>query len=149
MNYLLIAFALLMALAPLTHFLPSKRQRLQVKLREAAAVSGLFVEFRDLPGSSRKQPPLRPEVIYYGLRLRASKGRPRRRSAWLQQDGEWRSVGPGQAEPLPTILRQCPVAILAASMHEDSCGLYWQETGDSASVEEMAAVLKDWSAQIP
>ena len=54
MKYLLILFIIALALAPLTHFLPSKRQRKVAGLREYAAVHGLFVEFRKLPGSERE-----------------------------------------------------------------------------------------------
>jgi len=49
-TYLLIIFVIALALAPLSHFVPSKRQRKVVCLREYAAVHGLFVEFRTLPG---------------------------------------------------------------------------------------------------
>ena len=90
MNYLLIAFIILVALAPLTHFLPSKRQRRQAAMREAAALGGLFVEFRSLPGAAGgRAPQAQQDVIYYGRRLAPSKGRGSRRGAWLQRDGEW------------------------------------------------------------
>ncbi len=148
MNYLLIAFALLVALAPLTHFLPSRRQRLQVKLRETAALNGLFLEFRELPGAVVKAHASSSDVIYYGLRLRPSRGKGRRRCAWLLRDSGWQSVG-ATREPLPVALQDCMLPILAASVHEDSCGLYWQESGDGATVEHMAAILKDWAQQIP
>ncbi len=148
MNYLLIAFALLVALAPLTHFLPSKRQRLQVTLRETAALNGLFVEFREQPGPSLPQQSKASDVIYYGLRLPPSRGKGRRRCVWQLRAGEWQAIG-AKYEPVPAALRAAPDSILAASVHEDSCGLYWQEAGDAATVEQMAAVLKDWAQQIP
>ena len=42
MTYFLIALLVALAIAPLLHFLPSKRQRKQAQLRERAALSGLF-----------------------------------------------------------------------------------------------------------
>ena len=72
MKYLLIVFIIFLALAPLSHFVPSKRQRKIARLREYAAVHGLFVEFRHLPGSSREGSPARAsgqQIIYYGKRL--------------------------------------------------------------------------------
>lgn len=148
MNYLLIAFALLVALAPLTHFIPSKRQRLQVTLRETAALNGLFVEFRGYPGPASSRQSQVADVIYYGLRLPPSRGKGRRRCVWQLRAGEWQAVG-AKHEPVPVALLAAPVSMLAASVHEDSCGLYWQEAGDAATVEQMAAVLKDWAQQIP
>ena len=49
LTFLLIVFVIALALAPLGHFVPSKRQRAIARMREYAAVHGLFVEFRDLP----------------------------------------------------------------------------------------------------
>jgi len=148
LNYLLIAFALLVAIAPLTHFLPSKRQRLQVTLRETAALNGLFVEFREQPGPALPQQSQASDVIYYGLRLPPSSGKGRRRCVWQLRAGGWQAVG-AKHEPVPAALLAAPDSILAASVHEDSCGLYWQEAGDAATVEQIAAVLKDWAQQIP
>ncbi len=53
MTYLLIIFVIAVALAPLSHFVPSKRQRQIARMREYAAVHGLFVEFRGVPGRDR------------------------------------------------------------------------------------------------
>ena len=50
MKYFLILFVLALAIAPLTHFLPSKRQRQIARMREYAALHGMFVEFRKLEG---------------------------------------------------------------------------------------------------
>ena len=49
LTYFLIIFVIAVALAPLGHFLPSKRQRKVARMREYAAVHGMFVEFRALP----------------------------------------------------------------------------------------------------
>lgn len=150
LNYLLIAFILVVALAPLTHFLPSKRQRRQAAMREAAALGGLFVEFRSLPGAAGgRAPQAQQDIIYYGRRLAPSKGRGSRRGAWLQRDGEWLSVATGPRTPLPEPLRACAADILGASVDEGSCGVYWQEQGDTANVEAIRGILLAWAEQIP
>ncbi len=46
LTYFIIIFVVALALAPLSHFLPSKRQRKVAGMREYAAVHGMFVEFR-------------------------------------------------------------------------------------------------------
>lgn len=150
LNYLLIAFIIVVALAPLTHFLPSKRQRRQAAMREAAALGGLFVEFRSLPGAAAgRAPQARQDIIYYGCRLAPSKGRGSRRGAWLQRDGEWLSVSAGPRAPLPEPLQACAADILGASVDEGSCGVYWQELGDTANVEAIRGILLAWAEQIP
>lgn len=136
----------MVALAPLTHFLPSKHQRKQVALRESAALNGLFVEFRTLPGQAAGDRSAPDNVIYYGLRLRPSRQRTVRRQAWLQSQNQWRSVG--NPAPLPAPLAACPEAILASSLEEGSCGIYWQEQGDEDTVAEICRILRAWAEQI-
>lgn len=144
-EYLLIAFILLVALAPLSHFVPSKRQRKQAQLREAAALQGLFVEFRPLPGTAPDAANEAP-VIYYGLRLTPSRGRGRRRGAWLRQGDNWRGLA--RREAPPAVLQDCPPSVLAASIDEGSCGLYWREDGDASTVSVLRDVLQKWQHQL-
>jgi hypothetical protein len=149
LKYLLILFIVALALAPLTHFLPSKRQRLEAKLREYAAVHGLFVEFRDLParrGNHADSSGRSEKVIYYGKRLPPSREKSRSRLAWLPEEGSWRGVG--HREAVPACSEQLPAAIAALGMDEASCGIYWQEQGVEADVEQIVQVLEAWSKQI-
>ncbi|WP_116364242.1 hypothetical protein [Parahaliea mediterranea] len=156
MTYLIIAFVIAIALAPLSHFVPSKQQRRQARLREAAAVQGLFVEFRDLPRSAAPGAAgVRADSLYYGLRLRPSRGRQRRRGAWLREEtGEWRALadGPGHSlqarRAVPQALLEMPESVLAASVDEGSCGIYWREAGDLSTVAEIRRLLGDWGAQL-
>ncbi|MCB1845393.1 MAG: hypothetical protein KDI09_20665, partial [Halioglobus sp.] len=67
LTYLLIAFVLLLAVAPLLHFRPSKRQRALARMREYAVLHGLQVEYRKLPTEQRGRRPVTGDVIYYGL----------------------------------------------------------------------------------
>lgn len=147
MEYLLILAIVALAIAPLTHFLPSRRQRQVARMREYAAVRGLFVEFRDLPGSGRADAAaqLRPEqVIYYGLRLRPSRGDARRRQAWQQQEGEWRGIG--ARLPAPPGSELMPAAVLGLGIDEGSCGAYWREQGEEPEVQQIIDALGAWAA---
>ena len=145
MDILIILLVVALAIAPLTNFLPSKRQRAVARLREYAAVHGLFVEFRDLPGSeqSRIGEAQRPEqIIYYGIRLPPSRGEPRPRQAWLATGEGWRGVG--HRAPEPACTAQLPAEILALSREETSCGIYWKEPGGEAEVQQIVDALKSW-----
>ena len=149
MTYLLIALMVGLAIAPLMHFLPSKRQRLQARLREQAALSGLFVEFRDLPDSPaalERLPAVERQVLYYGKRLAPSQGKHRRAGSWMADGGSWRSVG--ERREVPSLLSRLGPEIQAVSIDESSCGVYWTERGDSDVVQQIAAVLDAWSDQV-
>ena len=151
MKYLLIIFVVAIALAPLSHFLPSKRQRQIAKLREYAAVHGLFVEFRDVPGSDTGRGKSRDraghDTIYYGKRLPPSKHRRGQQGgAWLREQDGWVSLG--RRLPVPAPLQELPGDILAASVDEGSCGIYWRESGGIELVEHITRVLERWSEEL-
>lgn len=146
MTYLLITIIIFLALAPLWHFMPSRRQRREAKLREAAALAGLFVEFRDLPlpeAQRARLPTSERQVLYYGRRLKPARGSARRSAAWWRKDGEWRSQDPDAA--LPAVASEMPPAVLALGISEGSCGIYWQEDGEEETVQALAALLTRWA----
>ena len=147
MKYLLILFIIAVALAPLSHFLPSKRQRQQARMREAAAVNGLFVEFRSLPGSTTGRQPAAGGsggVIYYGKRLPSSLRERPRRAAWIRDESGWRGLEAGGRPP--AILQELPASVPAASVDEGSCGVYWQEDGGEDEVKVIVSALEAWLA---
>lgn len=119
-------------------------------MREYAAVHGLFVEFRRLPGSGEagdKQPGTpRGDIIYYGRRLPPPRGSTARGGHWLHHDQGWRSHG--QRLPVPAPLLDLPAGILAASVDDNSCGIYWQEAGEQEEVEQIRRVLEGWSGEL-
>lgn len=141
-TYLLIGFVIMLALTPLLHFVPSRRQRSQVRIREYAAVNGLFVEFRDPPGGDRLPAEQRRDLIYYGLRLPPGRA-PRGRCQWLRDGEGWRSQG--ARVPAPAPLSDLPEEVVAAAIDEVSCGVYWQETGGEERVEQIERVLREWA----
>ncbi|MEM1111102.1 MAG: hypothetical protein AAGI11_04260 [Pseudomonadota bacterium] len=149
MKLLLILAIVAVALAPLLHFLPSKRQKQQAAMREKAALAGLFVEFRNLPevGNSAQMPqPPKGSVIYYAKRLPPSRSREMRRGAWLRRGEMWQGLTAGSG--LPPALARLPESIMAVSLEEGSCGVYWQEQGELEDVDVIATSVNNWSEQL-
>lgn len=150
MSYWLIALVVMLALAPLLQFLPSRRQRHQAQLREAAALAGLFVEYRDLPLPPQRRgrlPAAERQVIYYGRRLPPSSRRsPRRNAAWWREGGHW--TGPRPSPAPPGLVAELPAGALAIGCSEASCGCYWREEGDLDDVAKIAALLQRWAAEL-
>lgn len=141
MSYWIILFIVALAVAPLSHFVPSKAQRRVSRLREYAAVSGLFVEFRDPPGhGSGRQNSRAGQTIYYGKRVRSRGLGPQSRVSWRVSTDGW--VEHTRGTGLPHQLSELPQGILGASADPDSCGIYWQETGDEAEIDKVCEVLE-------
>jgi len=147
LTYLLIAFVIFLALAPLSHFVPSKRQRKIARMRERAAIGGLFVEFRKpqaavLRHLDRGQP---GEPIYYGKRLHRSRAS-RDELWWVRQEGVWHPLKHRVA--VPDNLLELPPDVFAASVDQGSCGVYWLEAGDGQEVDIIQASLDTWAASL-
>lgn len=141
MTYFWILLIVALALAPLTHFIPSKRQRGIARMREHAAVNGLFVEFRRAPGVVEND---QARTLYYGKRLPSTRGDERPTQAWLHKNNSWQGLD-HRADP-PSALRDLPAQIAAASIDEASCGVYWQEEGGIDEVALIVDALRAWSA---
>ena len=150
MTYLLIILVIAIALAPLSHFVPSKRQREIARMREYAAVNGLFVEFRGVPGRDRVRSSDRDgagrDTIYYGKRIPAAKARAVKTRAWRFENGSW--VGLERRAEVPAELASLPAEVLAASVDEGSCGIYWQEAGGVENIELIRRVLEVWAEEV-
>ena len=141
MSYLIILFVVALALAPLSHFVPSKAQRRVSRLREYAAVNGLFVEFRDPPGhGSGRRSSRTGQTIYYGKRIRSRGQGPQSRVSWRADPDGWTEQKRGSGVPAP--LLELPQGILGASADLDSCGIYWRESGDEAEIDKICEVLE-------
>ncbi|MEM8491162.1 MAG: hypothetical protein AAF756_10075 [Pseudomonadota bacterium] len=147
LGYWIVAIVVLIALAPLWQFMPSKRQRRLAQLRESAALQGLFVEFRDCPLPAFVQRDGR-ELIYYGVRLKPSRSTPLSTKVWARHGADW--VSQPAREPVPPICAQLSDSWLAVGVSEGSCGGFWDESGDVDEVEKVAALLHSWkeSAQV-
>lgn len=140
---------MVLALAPLWHFMPSKRQRHQASLREVAALNGLFVEFRDLPLPRARlamMPAAERQVLYYGCRLRPSRVAPTERRTWFRDDNSW--VALKGRTPAPELVSKLPESVLALESGRASCGVYWREEGDEAGVLSLAETLSSWRDEL-
>jgi hypothetical protein len=134
-----------LALAPLLHFLPSKGQRRAARMRETAALGGLFVEFRVLP-EEPATPAAGPRPIYYGKRLPPPRRGEYRRGAWLREAEGWR--GSPRRLPVPAVLRELPETVLGAGVDGGSCGVYWREEGTEHDVDRIREVLERWAVNL-
>lgn len=149
MVWLFIFFVLAIAMVPLLHFAPSKRQREIANLRQNAAIAGLFVEFRETPGIADRPLPegvRAQDLIYYGKRLPATSKRARLTHAWRRDREGW--LGIGGYVPIPEMLKEFPDSVVCASVDPDSCGVYWNESGGDAAVAEITALLERWSDEL-
>lgn len=142
-TFLLITFIIALALAPLAHFVPSKYQRRIAGLREYAALQGLFVEFRSppvaVPSAAERYRP--GSTLYYGLRLPINRRNEPPEQVWVRRDEQWqpgtgRGASPAQLEGLPS-------DVFAVGIDSHSCGIYWQECGEQAEIDEISRVLKE------
>jgi hypothetical protein len=141
LTYLIILVVIAVALAPLANMLPSKRQREIARMREYAAVHGLFVEFRDVP-STGGIPVAAGKVIYYGKRLPSSRSVTVESGTWFRTQDGWQSPNRRLAVPAP--LQEFSLEIVAASVDQISCGVYWTELDGEAGVEQIRQLLDDW-----
>lgn len=149
LEYLIIIFVIALALAPLSHFFPSKRQRKIAGMREYAAVHGLFVEFRALPdvgGVTLASSITSGQAIFYGRRLPNKRAGPIDSGTWVQSAEGWRSLG--KRLPVPAQLRALSADISVATVDQFSCGIYWTESSEEGAVEQIRQVLEGWSEQL-
>lgn len=145
LTYLLIVVVIAMALAPLAHFVPSKRQRALTRMREYAALNGMFVEFRDLPARAGSHVVVR-DVIYYGKRLPNMRAKPIASASWLRTEEGWKCVD--KRLPVPAAVQELSAEISAASVDQASCGVYWTESTGEAGVEHIRQVLVRWCDEL-
>jgi len=150
LTYLLILFVIAVALAPLAHFAPSKAQRETARMREYAAVHGLFVEFRDVPGTGdardRQHDRAGGNTIYYGKRLPASRDKREEARAWRRENEHW--IPLQRRWGVPDVLVSLPLEVIAASVDRGSCGVYWRECGGVDNVALIEQVLTAWSTEL-
>ena len=142
MAYWIIAGVLLVALAPLQHFWPSKRQRRLANLREHAAISGLYVELRKLPIHRKVQIHIPADDarfwVFYGLRVSPKKTPSV--GSWIRRNAEWfQLTGDGE---LPEPLKRLPDGCDIVSITPGSLGFFWAEQGDCNTIDVAFDCLK-------
>ncbi len=134
-----------LAAAPLLHFLPGKQQRHAARMREAAALGGLFVEFRKLPAGVAG-PIGGGSVIYYGKRLPPPRGGEARHGVWRRLETGWEAVK--RRAEVPPALLELPAGVLAAAVDDGSCGVFWCEEGEENEVQEIRRALDRWAGDL-
>ena len=135
MTYLLIFVVVFVALSPLLSMMPTRQQRRLANLRQAAAISGLYVQF-DAGGDEGQ-----PREILYGCR-RQRGDRSATPGIYRLSDGDWApSQGQWAAERVQA-LADLPGGV--SEIRDDSGGIsvIWDETGEPEDVEAIARVLR-------
>jgi len=147
--YLLIVLILALAIAPILHFRPTRRQRLVTQLRDTALKYGLFVEFRkdNIFDKCNLSPNVdRADIIFYGLRIPLSVEMElkKEREVWLRDEEGWRNLD--KNNEFPNSLSSLPRDVLAASFDIRCYGVYWTERGEVKDVEKISRILANWAA---
>jgi hypothetical protein len=138
MSYFWILLVVLVALSPLISAMPTRRQRRIADLRQAAAVSGLYVQLRESPLED-KSAPLHP---FYGRRRQREHGQLQApvsyrhsEQGWMALEGEW-------APAAVALLEQLPAGASLACEELQGVGIYWDESGEKADVLQINEVLR-------
>ena len=139
MSYFLIILVVVVALSPLISAMPTRRQRLIADLRQAAAVSGLYVQLRQSPLED-KDSPLRP---FYGRRRQRTDAQSTATvtyqwagQAWTALEGEW-------SPSAIALLGKLPAGVSLACEDRQGVGIYWDESGQREDVLTIDKVLKE------
>ncbi len=143
MSYLIILTVLVLAISPLLQFIPSSRQRLIVRLREAAVKNGLYVEcWSDSEFGSVNQPEyfVSRDLIFYGIRRPEGKLLNSESMLWIRDGNEWNENL--ESTDLVERFNKLPVSVHAVKIDSTSCGVFWTENGNEKDVQDMAELLK-------
>lgn len=142
MAFWIIGGVLLLALAPLSHFWPSKQQRRLAHIREQAVLSGLYVELRKLPEHRKVAIHIpaddRRYWVYYGLRVAPKVKVPI--GSWLRTPEGWVTLT-GDND-LPVALHALPQGLDVVSSTPGSVGFYWEERGGDEVLQQGVQCLK-------
>jgi len=133
MTYALIFLVVLIALSPLLAMRPTRRQREQANLRQAAASAGLFVKL-DKDGAE-------PGQVYYGCRRQ--RGDVAMEALTLLRDGsDWHATRGQRDERLDGVLGALPAAVTQLRADSQEVGVLWDERGSTEDVDAIARVLR-------
>ena len=144
MSYALVILLLFIALSPLISAMPSRRQRHIADLRQAAAVSGLYVQLREPPVAL-------PEGVtwtFYGRRRDwDDEQSPARLLLQAGSNGEWLPLeGVGEAVEQPC-LKALPAGVALLVRDPEGAGVFWNERGEKNDVLAIDRVLRDLLGQ--
>ena len=136
MSYFLIALVLLVALSPLISMMPSRRQRHLADLRQAAASSGLYVQF-DTAGQSTDDPP----AVLYGCRRQRGDA-PAQPGVYRREAGAWHSSSGRWPEERLQLLDGLPGGVCEIRDQPAGIAVLWDEQGERHDVQDIARVLR-------
>lgn len=169
MTWLLVGVLVLAALGPIFWVLPSRRERRQMRLRDAAMAAGLDVRLRTLPnpgapatervsaGGRLKMPTMQYMTYRRPLHLPATVRRDAPKWRWLRVDDApscgpvpagWQGDGAsGDADAaywqrVGEIVRDLGEDVVAVEANGDDVAFAWREQGEVDAVEALTARLE-------
>jgi hypothetical protein len=145
-----------LAIAPVYWMRPSPRQRQLARLREYAIGKGLRPELSTVPAALRlagyedklmKYQWYRPLEAWpregkCWLAMAAKDSAPRKTFSWPRELGYL----PGPDTLLTGLDKGAPESLFAVEAGPAGLGFYWHESGDSARIDEILALLQPWLA---
>lgn len=151
MSYLIILFVVALALAPVLALMPSKQQKHLIALRDSARAAGLQVQVCKLPQTHRQK--VRKEDEESGVAYRL---------LWRHPDARFKTIhftvlraevsaheSEGHIESiLRTALDSLPDCIMGLEFTNIGLAAFWQEQGDTDSVEIIAQTLMALKEQL-
>ncbi len=146
-TWLIILLVIAVALAPLMHFIPTKKQQATARLREQAALDGLFVTYRRLPmipgkvaDAAKDRTALEEGTLYYGVRWLVKASERPAPVTWLRTERGWQNLQRREVV-LPDVLSSLPETVLAFSSDVESAGIYWREEGGQEALKAISSAL--------
>jgi len=139
MSYLWIVLIVFVALSPLVSALPSRRQRKVAALREAAALNGLYVQFRRPPPRTGMEDRL---STFYGCRRLRTDPPFDAEIFYRLTDGKWERWGSAAPIPALNLLSTLPPGVEVVWIDQVGAGVFWDECGEAGDVVSIAEVLR-------
>lgn len=146
-SWLIVLVIVVVALTPLTHFVPSKKQKAIADLRQQAAIEGLFVTYRKLPmfpgkvaDAAKDRTALEEGTLYYGVRWLVKASERPAPVTWLRTQEGWKNLQRRDVV-LPAALTSLPETVLAFESDSESAGIYWREEGGAEALKGISQAL--------
>ncbi|MEP5765595.1 MAG: hypothetical protein ABJ308_13440 [Halieaceae bacterium] len=140
MSYFWVALLIFAALSPLIAMRPSKRQLRIARLREAAALNGLYVELKSMPTANSPT----AHVAYYACRRQRADGPGTQAglSMYAREEDGWRALRGAWPARNVALLSQLPASISLVCEDVAGVGVFWDESGSVEDLEPIADTLR-------
>lgn len=148
LGWIIAAIGIGMVVWPILHIIPSKTQKRQIALRQAAFAKGIHVQIRspELPKQLRsQQDPLTKSIAYH---LSASQSQLTSSFTAIRSHNnrqEWLWLKEQPSARLPSFIKayaELPEYILAVEQNASGTAIFWRENGDISRIDDIFNYLK-------